>query len=110
MASVFGPLPPLKEQRPLSSTCIADGYYNGSLHYYDTNHQLPGPLTSAAIYTFMMDNLFDRRGTARWNAGFVFGWITALCENNPAFFFASIAIPESVLVTESLPVIALQEA
>jgi hypothetical protein len=57
-----------------------------------------------------MDNLFDRRATARWNAGFVFGWITALCENNQAFFFASIVIPESVVVTEALPTIAFQEA
>lgn len=89
---------------------FADGYCNGSLYYYDTNHQLPRPLTSEAIYAFMQDNLFDQRATARWNAGFVFGWITALCENNPAFFFASIVIPDSAIVTESLPVIALQEA
>jgi hypothetical protein len=56
-----------------------------------------------------MDNLFDLRSTARWNAGFVFGWITALCENNSAFFFASIVIPELASVTEALPIIALQE-
>src|SRR6266567_304591 len=89
---------------------FADGYCNGSLYYYDTNHQLPRPLTSNAIYTFMMDNLFDQRATSRWNAGFVFGWITALCENNPAFFFTSITIPEAVTGTEGLPMITLQEA
>jgi hypothetical protein len=38
---------------------FADGYYNGSLCYYDMNHQLPRPLTSEAIYTFMQENLFD---------------------------------------------------
>ena len=84
---------------------FADGYFNGSLYYYDTNHQLPRPLTSEAIYTFMQENLFDQRATPRWNAGFVFGWVTALCENNPTFFFASIVIPESANVTEALPVI-----
>lgn len=89
---------------------FADGYCNGSLYYYDTNHQLPRPLTSEAIYALMENNLFDQRATSRWNVGFVFGWITALCENNPAFFFASIVISNSAIVTESLPVIALQEA
>jgi len=93
-----------------ADTEFADGYCNGSLYYYDTNHQLPRPLTSEVVYLFMTDNLCDERATVRWNAGFVFGWITALCENNPAFFFASIVIPESAIVTEALPVIALQEA
>ncbi len=89
---------------------FADGYFNGSLYYYDMNHQLPRPFTSQGIYTFMNENLFDQRATAEWNAGFVFGWITALCENNPAFFFTSITIPESATITEALPVITLQEA
>ena len=89
---------------------FAGGYTNGYLYYYDTNHQLPRPFTGQAVYAFMVENLFDQRATAEWNAGFVFGWITALCENNPAFFFTSITIPESVTVTEALPVITLQEA
>jgi len=84
---------------------FADGYFNGSLYYYDTKHQLPRPFTSQDIYALMMQNLRDERATPEWNAGFVFGWITALCENNPAFFFTSITIPESVTVTEALPVI-----
>jgi|SRR5579859_3889948 len=88
---------------------FADGYFNGSLYYYDTNHQLPRPFTCESIYAFMQENLLDQHATPRWNAGFVFGWITALCENNPAFFFTSITIPESATVTEALPVIALQE-
>ena len=54
---------------------FTDGYYNGSLYYYDTNHQLPQPLTSEAVSTFMIENLRDERATARWNAGFVFGWV-----------------------------------
>jgi hypothetical protein len=89
---------------------FADGYFNGSLYYYDTNHQLPCPFTCQGIYAFMQENIFDQRKTAEWNSGFVFGWITALCENNPAFLFTSITIPESVTVTEALPVITLQEA
>jgi hypothetical protein len=84
---------------------FTDGYCNGSLYYYDTNHQLPRPLTSEAVYTFMTDNLCDERATARWNAGFVFGWVTALCENNPAYFFASLVMPESTRNTEPLPVL-----
>ncbi len=44
------------------------------------------------------------------NTGFVFGWITALCKNNPAFFFTSIVIPESAIDIEPLPKIALREA
>src|SRR5438067_6526803 len=82
---------------------FADGYCNGSLYYYDTNHQLPRPLTSEALCSFMMDNLFDQRATARWNAGFVTGWIAALSENNPAFFFTSIVIAEPTRHTEPLP-------
>jgi hypothetical protein len=89
---------------------FADGYFNGSLYYYDTNHQLPRPFTSQVIYTFMNENLFDQRATPRWNAGFVFGWITAFCENNPEFFFTSITIPVAITVTEALPVVTLQEA
>ena len=85
----------------------AFGYCNGGLYYYDPNHRLPRPLASEAICTFMMDNLFDLRSTARWNGGFVFGWITALCENNPAFFFARIVILELASMTEALPIIAL---
>jgi hypothetical protein len=50
---------------------FADGYYNGSLYYYDMNHQLPRPFTSEAVNTLMLSNLFDQRATARWNAGFV---------------------------------------
>jgi|GEM_PF-1392205 len=86
-----------------------DGYINGSLYYYDTNHQLPRPLTTKSIYTFMKDNLVDKRATARWNAGFVFGWIAALCENNPTFFFTSIVISECTPFTEPLPIITSQE-
>lgn len=89
---------------------FVSGYSNGNLYYYDTNYQLPRPLTSEAVYTFMTTNLFDQHETPRWNAGFVFGWITALCENNPEFFYASIIIPQSVAMTESLPIITLQEA
>jgi len=89
---------------------FADGYYNGSLYYYDTNHQLPRPLTSEAICTLMLSNLFDQQATPRWNAGFVLWWITALCENNPAFFFTSIMIPGSAIDTELLAKVAFQEA
>lgn len=45
---------------------FADGYYNGNLYYYDTNHQLPRPLTSEAICSFMVSNLTDKRATPEW--------------------------------------------
>ena len=57
----------------------------------------------------MLSNLADKRAAPEWNAGFVFGWIAALCENNPAFFFTSIVIPESAIVTEPLSKVAVQE-
>ena len=85
------------------------GYGNGSLYYYDTNHQLPRPLTSEAVCLFMTSNLYDQRANTRWNAGFVFGWITALCENKPKFFFASQVLPEPRQDTEPL-LKPLQEA
>jgi len=89
---------------------FAAGYGNGYLYYYDTNHQLLRPLTTESVHLFMAENLSDKRATAEWNAGFVFGWITALCENDPAFFFTSLAIPGPVSGNASLPVAALQEA
>lgn len=89
---------------------FADGYYNGNLYYYDTNHQLPRPIASEVICSLMLSNLTDKRATPEWNAGFVFGWITALCENNPEFFFTSIVIPESAIETEPLQNVALREA
>jgi hypothetical protein len=85
---------------------FAAGYSNGYLSYYDRNHQLPRPLTTESVYHFMAENLSDKRATAEWNAGFVFGWITALCENDPAFFFTSLVMPGSA----SLSAAALQEA
>jgi len=93
-----------------ADTEFAGGYYNGNLHYYDTNCQLPRPLTSEAICTFVQENLLDQQASFQWNAGFVFGWITALCENNPAFFFTSSVLSDATTVTESLPVMVLQEA
>ena len=74
---------------------FADGYFNGSLYYYDTNHQLSRPFSSDDIYAFIAQNLHDEHATPEWNAGFVFGWITALCENNPEFFFTSIILQEA---------------
>ncbi len=88
---------------------FADGYFNGSLYYYDTNHQLPQPFTSEDISPLIENNMYDERATICWNTGFVFGWITALCENNPAYFFTSQVIPESTCHTEPLPTL-LQEA
>lgn len=88
---------------------FADGYSNGYLCYYDTNQQLPRPLTTKSMYNFMTDNLFHKQATGQWNAGFVFGWIVALSENNAAFFFTSIVVSESVPFTEPLPFITLQE-
>lgn len=74
---------------------FSDGFYNGYLHYYDTNFQLPRPLTSQSIYAFMKENLADPRKSEHWNAGFVFGWIAALSENKANSFFTSIVLPET---------------
>ncbi len=75
---------------------FTDSHSNGNLYYYDGNHQLPRPLTGQAISTFIAANLSDQRASGRWNAGFVLGWTIALCENNPAYFYSSIVIPEPV--------------
>jgi len=44
---------------------FADGYCNSSLYYDDANHQVPRPITGEVIYAFMVDNLFDKRATAK---------------------------------------------
>ena len=79
---------------------FTDGYCNGNLYYYDTNHQLARPLTSKAISRFMLDNLHDTRTSVCWNAGFVCGWLVAMCENNPTYFFTSLPLPEPVTTVE----------
>ena len=56
---------------------FADGFVNGYLYCYDTNHQLSQPHTCQAVYTFTMDNLFDKQKSRKWNASFVFGWAAA---------------------------------
>lgn len=82
---------------------FSTGYCNGSLSYYDTNRQLPRPLTSETLSVYLLDNLHDQRVTPRWNVGFVVGWIAALCEHDPACFFTSLVMPESVAHTDPLP-------
>lgn len=72
---------------------FADGYCNGNLFYYDANHQLPRPLTSDTLLTFIQDNLRDPRASERWNVGFVCGWLVAMCENQPDLFFTSVTLP-----------------
>lgn len=84
---------------------FTDGYYSGSLSYYGTDHQLPRPLTSEAIHAYILDNLHDQRATPRWNAGFVFGWMAALCENHPDYFFTSLVMPYSPRQTAPLPIL-----
>jgi hypothetical protein len=86
---------------------FGDGFINGYLYYYDTNHRLSRPISCQTVYTFMMDNLHDEQKAGRWNAGFVFGWTAAFSENNPEYFFTSIVIPEAN--TEPLPVITVKE-
>lgn len=79
---------------------FADGYCNGSLYYYDTNYQLPRPLTSEAICRLLLDNLYDTRASVSWNAGFACGWLAAMYENNPHYFFTSLPISELVPAVE----------
>jgi len=57
----------------------------------------------------MMNNLSDKLKARKWNTGFVFGRTTEFSENNPEYFFTSIVIPDSIPITEALPVITLQE-
>lgn len=78
---------------------FADGYINGNLYYYDTTHQLPRPLTRETLHAWIIENLSDQRATVRWNVGFVCGWLAALCENDPDYFFTSILLAE----TEPVP-------
>jgi hypothetical protein len=78
----------------------ADGYCNGNLYYYDTNHHFPRPLTSESIRCLMLESLQDMRTGVSWNAGFVCGWLVAICENNPAYFFTSLPIPLDCLPTD----------
>ena len=77
---------------------FASGLHNGYLHYYDTNFQLPRPLTCQSVYALMKENLADPRESERRNAGFVFGWIAALSENHQDHFFTSIVQTETELV------------
>ena len=73
---------------------FSSGFYNGNLLYYDTNFQPSEPLSCQTVYQFIRENLSDHRDTDRWNVGFVFGWLVALAENRPDFFFTSIVLPE----------------
>ena len=77
---------------------FASGFTNGSLYYYDTTHQLPRPSKSEAISCFILGNLHDTHASVHWNVGFVCGWLVALCENNPEYFFTSLPLPASVPV------------
>jgi hypothetical protein len=88
---------------------FSGGFYDGYLYHYDTNVQLPHPLTCQSIYAFMQENMANMRESKRWNAGFVFGWVAALSENNPDYFFTSIALPEQLPATEPLCHVTLQE-
>jgi hypothetical protein len=87
---------------------FVDGFRNGYLYYYDTNHQLARPLSCQAIYAFMSENLADCRKPERWNAGLLFGWVAALSENCPNCFLSSIALPEVLPVDEPSSLVALR--
>lgn len=88
---------------------FADGFYNGYLYYYDTNHQLSYPLSCQSVYTFLSENLNDTSKSHRWNAGFVFGWSAALSENHPDYFFTSILLPDAFPTTQPVSLSLLQE-
>ncbi|QBD82207.1 hypothetical protein EPA93_42005 [Ktedonosporobacter rubrisoli] len=80
---------------------FTEGFFNGCLYHYDTNSEQPYPLTSQSIITFLKECLLDKRHNEKWNSGFVLGWITALNENNPKYFFTSI-LPETSPASDSL--------
>ena len=73
---------------------FTSGFSNGNLFYYDTNFHPSEPLSCQTVYQFMREHLSDHRDSDRWNAGFVVGWLAALCENRRDFFFTSIILPE----------------
>ena len=77
---------------------FADGYCTGNLSYYNTNQQVPRPLTSETIRRLILDTLSDTQESPSWNTGFVCGWLAAKCENNPEYFFTSLPIPAPVAV------------
>jgi len=52
----------------------------------------------------MREHLADPRKSERWNAGFIFGWGIALCENCADYFFTS--LPS----IEENSVLAMQQA
>lgn len=83
------------------------GWFLGRHYLYQM--MLKKRLKEEFAYHFMSENLSDRRAAAEWNAGFVFGWIAALCENDPGFFFTSLVIPWSAPGRASLSVATLQE-
>jgi hypothetical protein len=87
-----------------------DGYDNGSLYYYDRNHQVSSPVSSEVLRDFLTKNLHDPRETDDWNAGFVVGWMKAFFEHHLQDFYSSISLDEYVGRTESLSVVSLQEA
>jgi hypothetical protein len=82
---------------------FSSGYYNGYLYYYDTNTQLPQPLTCQAILQFFKENLADPSASEAWNLGFLCGWMVALNENNPDHVFTSVLVEEPDLVLLKQP-------
>jgi hypothetical protein len=71
---------------PSNTDDFHDGYSNGYLYYYDERHRPPFPLTSSHITAFIHTNMTDSRKSQSWNAGFITGWMEALCENSSQTF------------------------
>lgn len=62
-----------------TSKSFVDGVCSGYLTYYD-EHQSKR-LTDQDVYSFIIQNITDVRGTDTFNAGYCTGWIEALLED-----------------------------
>lgn len=100
MAQLTEPLEVVNNHLVDDDAEFVDGFYNGYLYYYDTNHQLSRPLSCQSVYCFLRENLNDTSKSHRWNAGFVFGWTAAFSENLPDYFFTSIILPDASPITQ----------
>jgi hypothetical protein len=62
-----------------TSKSFADGVCSGYLTYYDEYQDKR--LTDMDVYSFIVQNICDVRGTDMFNTGYCTGWIEALLED-----------------------------
>ncbi len=62
---------------------FTDGVCSGYLTYFDERRGRS--LSDRDVYTFLVQNILDVRGTDLFNAGYCTGWIEALLEDRDIF-------------------------